>query len=143
MEWEKPSPELTAILEAASEPFVTIERRKMFGCPAYYINGNMFAGVYGRQLFLRLSPEAREELVADFGAAPFEPIPGRQMKEYFQIPPEVSSNEAAMDEWMRRSVEFASSLPPKQPRPKKTAGAKAAGSGAAERRPSKTEPKGS
>ena len=59
MDWEKPSPELIRVLEEVSEPFELIERRKMFGCPAYYINGNMFAGVYGRQLFLRL-PERSE-----------------------------------------------------------------------------------
>jgi len=118
MEWEKPSPELIRILEEVSEPFTVIERRKMFGCPAYYINGNMMAGVYGTQLFLRLSPEDREELRASLDARPFEPMAGRPMKEYLAMPPSIIDDEAALDEWMRRSVEFASSLPPKEPKPK-------------------------
>ena len=119
MDWEKPSPELIRILEEVSEPFALIERRKMFGCPAYYINGNMFAGVYGQQLFLRLPEEARTELKERLDARPFEPMPGRPMKEYVAMPEAVWSDPAAMDDWMRRSVEFAASMPPKQPKPRK------------------------
>jgi TfoX/Sxy family transcriptional regulator of competence genes len=96
-----------------------IERRKMFGCPAFYINGNMFAGVYGQQLFLRLPPEARGTLATELEAKPFEPIPGRPMKEYVAMPEAIWRDTAAMDEWMRRSVEFVAAMPPKQPKPKK------------------------
>ena len=120
MDWEKPSPELIRILEEASEPFAVIERRKMFGCPAYYVGGNMTAGVYGTQIFLRLPPEAREELRTSLDAKPFEPMPGRPMKEYVQLPEAIWRDEAALDEWLRRSVEFASSMPAKQPKPRKT-----------------------
>ncbi len=144
MDWEKPSPELTRILEESSAPFGIIERRKMFGCPAYYINGNMFAGVYGRQLFLRLPLEARDELRDTFGAKPFEPIAGRPMKEYVQMPEAIWSDEAALDEWMRRSVEHMASLPAKEPKPRKTGGAgSAASTGASARRSKPTDPKGS
>ena len=119
MDWEKPSAELSRILDEAAEPFAIIERRKMFGCPAFYINGNMFAGVYGQQLFLRLPPEERASLEAGLGAKPFEPMPGRPMKEYVAMPETIWSDPAAMEEWMRRSVEFVASMPPKQPKPKK------------------------
>ena len=119
MDWEKPSTELSRILDEAAEPFAVIERRKMFGCPAFYINGNMFAGVYGQQLFLRLPPEARATLVTELEAKPFEPMPGRPMKEYVAMPEAIWSDMAAMDEWMRRSVEFVAAMPPKQPKPKK------------------------
>jgi TfoX/Sxy family transcriptional regulator of competence genes len=119
VDWEKPSPELSRILEEAAEPFAIIERRKMFGCPAFYINGNMFAGVYGRQLFLRLPPEARATLENEMAARPFEPIAGRPMKEYVAMPEAIWSDVAALDDWMRRSVEFVAAMPPKQPKPKK------------------------
>ena len=119
MDWEKPSPELIRILEEAAEPFSVIERRKMFGCPAYYINGNMFTGVYGRQLFLRLPPEMRAELQSSLDAKPFEPLAGRPMKEYMSMPEAIVNDTGALDEWMRRSVEFVSSMPPKQPKPRK------------------------
>jgi TfoX/Sxy family transcriptional regulator of competence genes len=119
VDWEKPSPELSRILDEAADPFPVIERRKMFGCPAFYINGNMFAGVYGSQLFLRLLPDDRALLAAELEAKPFEPIAGRPMKEYVAMPEAIWSDPAAMDEWMHRSVEFASGLPPKQPKPRK------------------------
>jgi TfoX/Sxy family transcriptional regulator of competence genes len=136
VDWEKPSPELSRILDEAAEPFPAIERRKMFGCPAFYINGNMFAGVYGQQLFLRLPPEQRAELAAGLGAKPFEPIAGRPMKEYVTMPEAVWSEQAALDEWMRRSVEFVASMPPKQPKPKKAAGG-AGSSGSPPKNPAK------
>ena len=134
MDWEKPSPELIRILEEAADPFEVVERRKMFGCPAYYINGNMFAGVYGLQLFLRLAPRERAELQESLGAKAFEPMAGRPMKEYLSLPEAVWNDPEALDEWMRRSVEFTVSLPPKEPKPRKTGGAGG--------RPSKTDPRG-
>jgi TfoX/Sxy family transcriptional regulator of competence genes len=127
VDWEKPSPELSRILDEAAEPFAIIERRKMFGCPAFYINGNMFAGVYGQQLFLRLPPEARTLLETETTARPFEPMPGRPMTEYVAMPEAIWSDSVAMEEWMRRSVEFVGAMPPKQPKPKKSAGPKSAG----------------
>ncbi len=119
MDWEKPSTELGRILDEAAAPFAVIERRKMFGCPAFFINGNMFAGVYGQQLFLRLPSETRAMLETDWEAKPFEPIPGRPMTEYVTMPEAIWSDSAALEEWMRRSVEFVASMPPKQPKPKK------------------------
>ena len=121
MDWEKPSAELSRILDEAAQPFPAIERRKMFGCPAFYINGNMFAGVYGQQLFLRLPPEARASLASELAAKPFEPIAGRPMKEYVAMPKAVWADQQALDDWMRQSVEFVSSMPAKQPKPRRTA----------------------
>ena len=36
---------------------VDCEKRPMFGYPAYFINKNMFAGLFQDKLFLRLSPD--------------------------------------------------------------------------------------
>jgi TfoX/Sxy family transcriptional regulator of competence genes len=59
----------------------------MFGGPAYFVNGNMFAGVLGEQLMVRLDADDRAELLdADPGAVPFEPMPGRPMREYVTLP---------------------------------------------------------
>ena len=33
----------------------TCDYKKMFGYPAYFFNGNMFVGIHGDKLFLRLS----------------------------------------------------------------------------------------
>ncbi len=43
------------------EPRVTL--RPMFGSISAFVNGNMFAGLFGNDLFVRLSEESREELL--------------------------------------------------------------------------------
>ena len=56
MDWEKASPELSALLgEALAQ--IDHEKRSMFGMPAYFIDGNLFAGVHGRNLMVRLPPD--------------------------------------------------------------------------------------
>lgn len=66
--------------------FPKAEPKKMFGYPCAFINGNMFTGLHQESMILRLSPEDRETLLAIEGAAPFQPMPNRIMKEYVAIP---------------------------------------------------------
>jgi TfoX/Sxy family transcriptional regulator of competence genes len=117
MPWGKPSPELArklddAVATAAEAAGVQVELKPMFGCPAYFTNGNMFAGVHQSSLMLRLPEEGRAE-VAALGGGPFEPMPGRPMKEYVVLPRGVLDDAAATAEWVRRGAEYAASLPPK------------------------------
>lgn len=66
MAWPKPSPELVALLDTAMRPFVA-ERKAMFGCPAYFVNGNMFTGVFADSVFVRLPDDERRQALAAFG----------------------------------------------------------------------------
>ena len=86
--------------------------RKMFGQPAAFLRGQMFLGVFGDEVFLRLAPGDRTRAVAE-GGHPFEPMPGRPMREYVVLPPELLDRAAAARTWVRRSIEFVSGLPPK------------------------------
>ena len=65
-------------------PRITI--RPMFGNISAFVNGNMFAGLFGNDLFVRLSEESRKELLEKKGASLLEPMKGRPMKEYVVIP---------------------------------------------------------
>jgi TfoX/Sxy family transcriptional regulator of competence genes len=117
MPWEKPSPDLMrklddAVVAAAQASGVQVELKPMFGCPAYFTNGNLFAGVHQSSLMLRLPEASRAEAVA-LGGGPFEPMPGRPMKEYVVLPTAVLDDEAATADWVRRGAEYAASLPPK------------------------------
>jgi len=47
------------------------------------------------------------------GAAPFEPMPGRTMKEHATVSDSILKNPAALKERLARSYAYASSLPPK------------------------------
>ncbi|MHB0874638.1 MAG: TfoX/Sxy family protein [Anaerolineae bacterium] len=119
MAWPKPSPELTALLDAAVQPFPA-ERKTMFGCPAYFVNGNMFTGVFANDLFVRLPDKERGEAIASFGEqAVFEPVAGRPMREYVVLPPAVVGDSSALRAWLSLSHAFASSIAAKSPKPRR------------------------
>jgi TfoX/Sxy family transcriptional regulator of competence genes len=96
------------------------DKKKMFGSTVYFSNGYMFTGVYEDNIFLRLSGKDRAELMAKYGdAVQFEPLKGRPMKEYMNIPPRLYRDRDAFKQWLGRSLEYANSLPPKAAKVKK------------------------
>ena len=50
-----------------------------------FVNRNMFVGVFGSDVFVRLSEADRVQILEE-GASVFEPIHGRPMKEYVTMP---------------------------------------------------------
>lgn len=93
-----------------------VSRRPMFGNLAGFVGGNMFLCLFGSDIAVRLEEDERTELLAEAGAAPFEPMPGRPMREYVVLPPDWRDEPARAAEWVDRSLEFARTLPPKQPK---------------------------
>jgi TfoX/Sxy family transcriptional regulator of competence genes len=119
--WEKPNERLVKLLEetvANLEFDEPVDYRPMFGCPAYFTGGNMFAGVWQETLMLRLSEQDRLE-VAAAGGVPFEPMPGRTMKEYVALPPDMVADRDTAAPWVRKAAGYAASLPPKEKKPRK------------------------
>jgi hypothetical protein len=104
VKWEKSSPELAAAFDAALPDDPRVVRRKMFGYPAAFVNGHMFAGTHEHRIVVRL-PEP--------DAAPFEPKPGRPMREYVVVPPAMRADGSALGPWLARALAYAASLPPK------------------------------
>jgi TfoX/Sxy family transcriptional regulator of competence genes len=66
-----------------SAPEVTV--RPMFGNVSAFVNGNMYAGVFGDDLFVRLPEVDAAELLEAEGAGHFEPMKGRPMKGYIVV----------------------------------------------------------
>lgn len=97
-------------------PGVTV--RPMFGQLAAFVHGNMFMGIFGPDVLVRLPEEEREAIMAQGGTA-FEPMAGRPMREYVVLPPQWRDDRAKLEEWVARSIEWAEELPPKQPKKKK------------------------
>lgn len=61
---------------------------KMFGMPCVKRAGKAVAGYYqGDMVFKLPDPEAREHALALDGAHLFDPMGGRPMKEWVQVPP--------------------------------------------------------
>ena len=118
MEWKKAPEELVQFL-AQKMKSVNCDYRKMFGYPAYFINGNMFAGVHGDKLFIRLSDSEVEEIMnARLNVTRFEPMAGRAMTGYVVLPKPVYSDEKLFGKWLDKSVKYAFTLPPKQKKKK-------------------------
>jgi len=118
------SEEMVALFNHLVEDLPQSERRKMFGYPCAFVNGQMFVGVFQDTLMLRLAEEDRARFLKFPGAKLFEPIPGRAMREYVELTPAILASRTELKRWLRRSLVYAQSLPPKvkKPKTKKTAG---------------------
>ena len=89
------------------------ERRKMFGYLALFVGGNMATGLYEDRWVVRLFDDDLQRLLAA-GGAPFSPMPGRSMKGWASLPPDVVGDDAALAPWLERAFAFAGSLPAKR-----------------------------
>jgi TfoX/Sxy family transcriptional regulator of competence genes len=86
--------------------------RPMFGNLAAFVNGNMFAGLFGEDLFVRL-PEDESIAVKGKGGRDFEPMPGRAMKGYVIVPTTWRDKPDAPAAWIKRALELTAKMPPK------------------------------
>ena len=111
--WEKSPEALILLLDRVLPEAPNIERRKMFGYPCAFVNGNMFAGLFGSQMFVRLPEKERLSMITDQGAKPLEPMPGRPMKDYIVVPPALMIHETTLKSLFSRAMAFGASLPPK------------------------------
>ena len=121
MKWIKAPEELKAQIETLMQP-VECEKKPMFGYPAYFINKNMFVGLFQDKLFLRLSPEQVSSLKRSIPTlSHLEPMPGRPMKDYYVIPEKLHKDRARMPKVVQEAAIFCRSLPEKAKKPKKKA----------------------
>jgi TfoX/Sxy family transcriptional regulator of competence genes len=101
---------LRSLLPAGKE----INVRPMFGNLAAFVGGNMSVGLYGEDLFVRLSDSDRAKLLENDGAAVFEPMKGRQMKDYVVVPRSWKRDPAKIKPWVAKSLKWSSRLPAKK-----------------------------
>lgn len=118
-------PKFTPAPEALKTRFASIiaqfpeaEPRKMFGYPAAFINDQMFFCTFGDAMMMRLSGDDRTKFLKLPDAKLFEPMPGRPMKEYVQIPKQMMESKE-LNKWLTKSLAYAASLPPKTKKAKK------------------------
>jgi TfoX/Sxy family transcriptional regulator of competence genes len=120
--WIKTPPEIVAAFDKAVPADPRVVRKPMFGYPALYLNGNMFAGTFQDKVVVRLSEPGRARAAKTARAVAFEPMPGRPMKEYVVLPSAVVAKPAALGKWIEEARAHAESLPAKtKAAPKRTA----------------------
>ena len=124
MKWQKAPEELKALLERVMTG-IDCEKRSMFGYPAYFINQNMFAGLFQSAVFMRLSPEQLSTLTKTYPSiSQLEPMPGRPMKNHYAIPEDLYRNEDAFRKVAAEAAVHAYTLAPKEKSTAKKAPAK-------------------
>jgi TfoX/Sxy family transcriptional regulator of competence genes len=111
--WKKPTPEAIERLGRVRPKSPAVERRTMFGYPCLFAKGNMFGGLFGDDLFIRLPEPYRSEFIARKDGRLFEPTPGRVMKDYALVSHELEADEEAVKALFRRSLAHAKTLPVK------------------------------
>jgi TfoX/Sxy family transcriptional regulator of competence genes len=89
-----------------------LSERKMFGGLCLMLHGNMFAGIIGDELMLRVGPENSDALLARPGARPMD-FTGKPMKGYLYVVPSTFASEAGLKEWLGHALSFVETLPPK------------------------------
>ena len=113
MNWRKSPEALVRTFDTLVPDDPDVERRKMFGYPAAFVGGNLFMSLFQDSFVLRLSDDDRRALLAYDGAAPFEPMPGRPMREYVTAPPAMVARPRTLAPWIRKALEQGRSVPPK------------------------------
>jgi TfoX/Sxy family transcriptional regulator of competence genes len=101
--------------------------KPMFGNLGAFVNGNMFAGLFGPTIGIKLSPEDRQELESAERTVPFGPAE-RPMGGYTGLPEmwneEGDGDDARAKAWIHKAFDYMAGLPPKEPKTPKPRAAK-------------------
>jgi TfoX/Sxy family transcriptional regulator of competence genes len=116
--FEKPGEEVVNQFNVAIPDDERIERRKMFGFPCIFVNGNMAAGIFNQSIFARMNKQDLNDWLNNKKATLFEPMPGRPMKEYIDVPNIIVQNPVALKEVLQQSVDYTLSMKPKEKKKK-------------------------
>jgi TfoX/Sxy family transcriptional regulator of competence genes len=109
----KSDPKIGALFERLLPTDERIVIRPVFGHKAAFVGGHMFTGTFGKYIFVRLDEASRVELLTVAGAKPFEPMEGRPMKEYVQLPESFLNEPPRAKAWLERALQWTSRLPAK------------------------------
>ena len=108
----KPSQEAKAAFSklVPDEPAVTL--KPMFGNLSAFVNGNMFCGLFGEDLFVRL-PDDESAAVRKQGGRNFEPMAGHAMKGYVVVPASWRTKPAPAVALIKRALALTRAMPAK------------------------------
>jgi TfoX/Sxy family transcriptional regulator of competence genes len=110
----KPSAKTVDAFARGVDGLPGVEHRTMFGYPSVFLNGNMLACVFQDRIMVRLAEADRADAVSSVGGKPFEPSPGRAMREYVELPPRVADDPSQLNAWLLRGHAYVAALPTKK-----------------------------
>jgi hypothetical protein len=100
------------VREAIAGIDAEVTERKMFGGLAFMLDGNMFTGVVGDELMLRLGEAGAADALRREHVREMD-FTGRPMKAMVFVGPD-GLRGRALDEWVATAAQFARTLPPKR-----------------------------
>src|SRR5215831_12997980 len=104
MAWVKVPPENHPIFHAALPKDPRVETLKLFGGIGAKVNGNFFAGLFGRSTMIWLPEEERAEALALEGASLFDPMgDGRARSDKVMLPERFMREPATLRAWIGRA----------------------------------------
>jgi len=74
---------------------------KMFGFPAYKVNGKLAVGLYETGIVAKVGPARVQALVGKPGISAFEPMPGRTWKDWVLLTGSFDQHRALFEEAVR------------------------------------------
>lgn len=116
MKMPKPSEQAKAAFTKLVPGDPTITLKPMFGNLAAFVNGNMFAGLFGEDLFVRL-PDAEAQPIMKTGGRPFEPVAGHAMSGYVMVPATWQKKPDAVKTHITRALTLTRAMPAKAKKP--------------------------
>ena len=90
----------------------TVKERRMFGGLAFMVNGHMCCGIVGKDLVVRVGADEHAQALAQPHARAMD-FTGRAMKGFVYVGPPGSRTTASLRKWIKLSLGFVGSLPPK------------------------------
>ncbi len=119
MEMPKPSEEDKDYFRSLVPDDPRVEVKPMFGNLGAFVNGNMFMGLFGSQVGVKLDEADRKRLTSEHGGGPFGPEE-RPMGGYVTLPEAWRSSPSDAEPWIARSVDLIGAMAPKKKKEKKS-----------------------
>ncbi|TAM66895.1 MAG: TfoX family protein [Microbacteriaceae bacterium] len=120
MQIPRPSEDVKTLFRSVIPDAPGVIVKPMFGNLGAFVNGNMFAGLFGDAIGVRvLNDQVRAELAEIDGVGPFGPAE-RPMGGYLALPTTWSERPELLAQWVERALAEVSELPEKKPKPRRS-----------------------
>jgi TfoX/Sxy family transcriptional regulator of competence genes len=117
MEIPKPSEDDRQFFRSLIPDEPAVEVKPMFGNLGAFVNGNMFAGLFGPDIGVRLDDARRAELASMEGSGPFGPAE-RPMGGYLALPRAWRASPELAASWIELGLGYVRTMPAKVKKPK-------------------------
>jgi len=89
----------------ALEGIRSVEEKRMFGGLAFMVRGSMCVGVVGRELMVRVGPEAYAETLRRPHARPMD-LTGKPLRGFVYVAAAEIASDAGLGQWLERALAF-------------------------------------